>query len=155
MLRPADPAQDEDPEQPDEASGSRFTALRQFAIETCTESLTSDCSSLLPGDSPGSPYTRIYTSDADAFDATAPRPVAPDLLFQRFDVPDTMATHVRLVALENQCSGTAEYAGEQDDDPLNATDCKTASDGDEAVRAAELEVFRSRRAARNAARAAT
>lgn len=63
------------------------------------------------------------------------------MLFQRFDVPDTSATHVRLVALEKQCSGTAEYAGEQDSDPLNATDCKLASAQDESVRAAELQVY--------------
>jgi hypothetical protein len=135
MLRPA-PEGDPDPD-----AGSRFTALRQFAIEVCTESITDDCSSLLPAGAPLSPYTRIYTSPADAFDSTLPRPLAPDLLFQRFDVPDTSATHVRIVALENQCSGADEYAGEQDDDPFNATDCKTASDRDEIVHVAELEVY--------------
>jgi hypothetical protein len=62
-------------------------------------------------------------------------------LFKTFTIPTTSATHVRLVALENQCTGQAGYAGEQDDDPLNATDCKDASTGDESVRAAELEVF--------------
>jgi hypothetical protein len=67
--------------------------------------------------------------------------VAPDLNLRRFDVPDTAATHVRLVALENQCTGLAGYAGEQDADPLNATDCKTASDSGLSVRAAELQVF--------------
>jgi len=147
LLRPADPAQDEDPEQPDDESGSRFTALRDFAIATCTQSTTSDCSSVLPADAPGSSYTTIYDStdgkaaDEAAFDSTLPRPLAPDLIFDRFDVPDTQATHVRLVALENQCSGAPEYAGEQDADPLNDTDCKLASDRDESVRAAELEVF--------------
>lgn len=135
LLRPADP------DQPDPESGSRFTALRKFAIETCTESVSSDCSSLLPGDTVGSPYTRIYTSPADAFDATAPRPLAPDLIFKRFDVPDTAATHVRLVALENQCTGADEYAGEQDNDVLNVTDCKLGSTRDESVRAAELMAF--------------
>ena len=58
-----------------------------------------------------------------------------------FDVPDTQAAAVRLVALENQCTGTAAYAGEQDNDPANATDCKAASDADLSVRAAELQVF--------------
>jgi extracellular elastinolytic metalloproteinase len=141
MLRPADPDQDEDPNQPDEESGSRFTALRKFAIETCVQSATADCSSALPAGAPGSPYQRIYISADDAFPGTRPRPLAPNLIFQTFDVPDTSATHVRLVALENQCSGTPGYAGEQDDDPLNDTDCRIASDRDESVRAAELEVF--------------
>lgn len=121
LLRPANPDQDEDPNQPDEESGSRFAALRQFAIETCTQSITSDCSSLLPGDTPGSPYSRIYTSRSTPSTPPRPRSLVPDLLFKKFDVPDTMATHVRLVALENQCSGADEYAGEQDDDLLNDT----------------------------------
>jgi hypothetical protein len=141
MLRPADPAQDEDPNQPDDESGSRFTALRQFAIEVCTQSATVDCSSTLPSRDAASPYHRIYTSPASAFNSVRPRPLAPDLLFRTFDVPNTAATHVRLVALENQCSGQAQYAGEQDDDPTNATDCKEASTRDESVRAAELEVY--------------
>jgi uncharacterized repeat protein (TIGR01451 family) len=135
MLRPAG-ASDNDAD-----SGSRFTALRKFAIEVCTEGGTSDCSSTLPSGAPGSPYKRIYTSPDNAFDAVKPRPLAPDLLFKRFDVPDTAATHVRLVALENQCTGQSQYAGEQDNDPSNATDCKTGSDRGESVRAAELEVF--------------
>ncbi len=141
MLRPADPAQDENPNQPDDESGSRFTALRQFAIEVCNESASNDCSSTLPSSDAASPYQRIYTSPHNAFNGKRPRPLAPNLLMKRFDVPDTAATHVRLVALENQCTGQAGYAGEQDNDPLNATDCKQASTRDESVRAAELEVF--------------
>lgn len=67
MLRPA--AGDGS----DADSGARFTALRRFAIEVCTQSVTSNCSSLLPA-GPLSPYKRIYTSPADAFDSTLPRP---------------------------------------------------------------------------------
>ena len=86
-------------------------------------------------------WKRIYTSSADAFPGTTPRPVAPNLTLRSFDVPDTQAAAVRLVALENQCTGFAGYAGEQDDDPVNDTDCKAASDADLSVRAAELQVF--------------
>jgi uncharacterized repeat protein (TIGR01451 family) len=141
MLRPADPAQDQSPNQPDDESGSRFTALRQFALETCTESVTSDCSSPLPAGAPWSPYSRIFTSESNAFPSTLPRPLAPDLLLRTFDVPDTAATHLRIVALHNQCTGAPGYQGEQDNDPLNATDCDTASDRGQSVRAAELEAF--------------
>jgi extracellular elastinolytic metalloproteinase len=131
MLRPVpDKAADADPN-----AGSRFTALRKFAIETCTEDSNTDCS----GSSAS--YKRIFTSPDNAFNAVIPRPVIPDLRFQRFDVPDTRATHVRLVVLENQCSGYEGYAGEQDNDPTNSTDCKTVTDRDEFVHAAELEVF--------------
>ena len=86
-------------------------------------------------------WKRIYTSPADAFPAVAPRPVAPNLTLRTFDIPDTTASAVRLVALENQCTGAPAYAGEQDNDPVNDTDCKAGSDADLSVRAAELEVF--------------
>jgi hypothetical protein len=125
MLRPAG----EDPSDPD--SGSRFTALRRFALEVCT----ADCGGR------DARWRRIYTSPADAFPAVRPRPVAPDLQLRSFDVPDTPATHLRFVALENQCTGFGGYAGEQDNDPLNDTDCKAASERDLSVRAAELQVF--------------
>ena len=135
MLTPAPASDDPVPlladadEDPD--SGSRFTALRQFALEACT----ADCGA------PGATWTRFYTSPDDAFPAQRPRPVAPDLTLRSFDVPDTDAAAVRLVALENQCSGFAGYAGEQDEDPLNDTDCKAASDRDSIVHASELQVF--------------
>ncbi len=143
MLVPPDNGDEEGEPQPeDPQSGSRFTALRQFAIEVCTESATNDCSSLVPSsDTAASPYKRIYTSPHNAFNGVRPRPLVPTLTFERFDIPDTTATHVRLVALENQCTGQKGFAGEQDNDPLNDTDCKSASTRDESVRAAELEVF--------------
>ncbi len=62
-------------------------------------------------------------------------------MMQTFNIPDTKATHVRLVMLENQCTGFAGFAGEQDDDPINDTDCKTASDRGTVGHAAELQVF--------------
>ena len=136
MLHPAPPGptdglplvvgSDDDPD-----SGARFTALRRFAVEVCT----TGCSAA------NATWKRIYTSPADAFPAVAPRPVAPNLTLRTFDVPDTTASAVRLVALENQCTGTPAYAGEQDNDPVNDTDCKAGSDADLSVRAAELEVF--------------
>ena len=110
---------------------ARFTALRRFALEACT----SACGSA------GATWQRFYTSPTAAFPAVRPRPVAPNLLLRTFDVPDTPATAIRFVALENQCTGYAGYAGEQDDDPTNATDCKTASDRGQSVRAAELQVY--------------
>jgi extracellular elastinolytic metalloproteinase len=119
-------ATDEDP-----ASGSRFTALRRFAIEVCT----SGC------DSAKASWKRIFTSKADAFPAGRPRPVAPDQTLRSFKVPASRAAAVRLVTLENQCTGTPGYAGEQDNDPLNDTDCATASDRGTIVHASELQVY--------------
>ena len=116
---------DDDPD-----SGSRFTALRKFALQACVSGCTDPAN-----------YTTFYTSADDAFPADIPRPVAPDQTMRTFRFAPVQADAVRLVALENQCTGQAKYAGEQDADPVNATDCKTASDRGTIVHAAELQVF--------------
>ncbi len=114
---------------------SRFSALRSFEIQACTAStLDPNCTNPLN-------FTTIYTSAPDFFPGIAPRPGAPDLIFRSFQVPATTATHVRLKVLTNQCMGGPDFAGEQDNDPLNDTDCQLGSDTDETVYAAELEVF--------------
>ncbi|WP_281390860.1 M36 family metallopeptidase [Nocardioides mesophilus] len=133
MLRPAAEAGTDPQDDPD--SGSRFTALRRFAIETCVQAPGTDCTG------PSAVWKRVYVSPASAFPAVRPRPVAPKLALRTFPLPDVRASHVRFVALENQCTGFAGYAGELDSDPFNATDCKAASDADLSVRAAELELF--------------
>ena len=125
LLRPAE-ENDMDPD-----SGSRFTALRQFAIEVCASGCDSEDS-----------WSRAYTSPGNAFPAVRPRPTSPKLNFRTFTFDAVKAQQVRLVVLENQCTGFEGYAGEIDNDPLNATDCKTASDRGTIVHAAELEVFR-------------
>lgn len=118
--------------QDDPDSGSRFTALRQFALEACT----ADCGSST------ATWTRFYTSPADAFPSGLPRPVAPTLNMREFDVPDTEAAAVRLVTLENQCTGQEAYAGQQISGATAPdTDCKTGSDRGTIVHAAELQVF--------------
>ncbi|MCP3422067.1 M36 family metallopeptidase [Nocardioides pinisoli] len=117
--------------QEDPDSGSRFTALRQFALEACT----TDCGSA------DAEWTRFYTSPADAFPSTLPRPVAPTLTMRGFDVPDTEAAAVRLVTLENQCTGQEAYAGQQTANDTVPTDCKTGSDRGTIVHASELQVF--------------
>jgi extracellular elastinolytic metalloproteinase len=121
-----------DPNDPDDDEG-RFTALRSFNVETC-DGRTANCS--LP-----TSWRTLYTSPADAFPSIVPRPLAPDLTLRTFDVPDTTATQIRFTALDNQCTGGPAYQGEQDNDPLNATDCDTASDQGTVLHAAEFEVF--------------
>ncbi len=124
---PADPGGDT-------ATQNRFSALRQFEIWACRARGSVDCSQ-------DSHFTLIFTSPADAFPAIAPRPRAPDLILRSFDIPQTQATHVRLRVVTNQCTGTPDYAGDQDNDPLNVTDCADGSIQDGNVRAAELQVF--------------
>jgi len=113
---------------------NRFTALRRFEIWTCTASVANgNCTT---------GFTKIYTSHADAFPGVAPRPAAPNLILRDFDVPDTTATHVRLVVLTNQCTGGTAYQGDQDPgDPLNDSDCVSGSSRGNEVRAAELQAF--------------
>lgn len=131
MLNPAPADPTALPLAADPDSGSRFTALRRFALEACV----SDCSS------PRATWNRFYVSSADAFPARQPRPVAPNLILRSFTVPATRAAAIRFVTLENQCTGFKGYAGEQDSDPTNDTDCKAASDRGTIVHAAELQVY--------------
>lgn len=133
MLNPAPADGTEVPlaKDPDPDSGSRFTALRSFALEACVRG----CGSA------DAVWKRFYTSRGNAFPAVRPRPVAPNLTLRGFSVPPTRAAAVRLVALDNQCTGYAGYAGEQDNDPTAPTDCTTGSDRGTIVHAAELQVY--------------
>ncbi|MDP9444292.1 MAG: M36 family metallopeptidase [Actinomycetota bacterium] len=129
MLRPADSRDQNDP-----GGQNRFTALRSFEVLACQAGGAVDCSR-------DADFTVVYTSPADAFPAIAPRPRAPELIIRSFDVPLTLATHLRLRVVDNQCTGAPDYAGEQDADPRANTDCSTASSAAEDVRAAEFQVF--------------
>ncbi|QIN82644.1 peptidase M36 [Rubrobacter tropicus] len=135
LLRP----QEEGDKFGDTDTQSRFSALRQFRILTCTASASNDCSNPTRG------FTGVFTSPASAETGPAsagqPRPTAPDLQLAGFDVRDTTATHVQLRVISNQCTGAAIYQGDPDADPANDSDCTRGSDEDEVVRAAELQVF--------------
>jgi extracellular elastinolytic metalloproteinase len=131
---------------------NRFTALRQFEIWACNAA-TTNCIA------PAIGFTRVYTSPANAFPGFNPRPVSPELILRSFAVPRTTATHVQIRVLTNQCTGNTAFQGEQDNDPLNGTDCREGSPGagtvavfgdlpqvvaprDDEVHVAELQVFR-------------
>ncbi|MEV0823065.1 M36 family metallopeptidase [Nonomuraea rubra] len=123
MLRPGtDPA--------DPGTQNRFSSLRSFEVLACS----ADCAD------PAS-FKKIYTSKANAFDTTLPRPRGADMVIKSFDVRSTSATHLMLRVLTTQCTGNPRYAGEQDNDPNSATDCATASPAREHVRAAEFQAF--------------
>jgi extracellular elastinolytic metalloproteinase len=132
---------------------NRFTALRQFELQTCLADVTNANCTLASG------WTTRLTSPANAFPGFNPRPVAPELIIRSFALPARVrSTHVRIVVLTNQCTGNAAFQGEQDNDPLNGTDCREGSPGagtvevfgdlpqvvaprDNEVRIAELQVF--------------
>jgi len=115
------------------AGQNRFTALRQFEVQTCRAVGPTTCAD--PDD-----FTTAFTSPADAFPAVQPRPRAPQLIIRGFDLSGS-ATHIRFVVLHNQCTGTPDYQGDQDDDPINVTDCSAGSVQDLTVRVAEVQVF--------------
>jgi extracellular elastinolytic metalloproteinase len=116
------------------AGQSRFTALRQFEVWACNSD-KANCSI-------DAGFTKAYTSPADAFPGNSPRPVSPHLILRSFDIPDTKATHLRLVVKTNQCTGGPNFLGEQDADPGNPTDCPTGGTAvTKFVRAAEFQAF--------------
>ncbi len=115
----------------DQDGGSRFTALRKFGVDACSRKCSTGKAK----------WRRVFTSAADAFPSERPRPVAPTLNMRAFAIRPTKAQALRLVVLENQCTGFAGYAGELDSDPTNDTDCKTASDRGTIAHVAEFQAF--------------
>ncbi len=92
---------------------SRFSALRSFEIWACnnggslalkTHTPPADCST-------DAGFKKVYSSGANAFPGSAPRPIAPQLILRRFDVPDFNATHVKLVVKTSQCTGGSAVPG--------------------------------------------
>lgn len=119
----------------DAGGQNRFTALRQFQVLSCDAASGADCSS-------DAGYHVVFTSPANAFPAGQPRPVAPELTMRSFRIHPTLATHLRLRVLSNQCTGAPAYAGEQDNDPGAISDCTTGNTTvAQTVRVAEFEAF--------------
>jgi extracellular elastinolytic metalloproteinase len=128
-----------------EVGRNRFTALRRFRLAVSTD---------------GTTFRPHYTSPADAFPGFNPRPVAPEMILRSFSFPEVRASHVRIVVLDNQCTGNTAFQGDQDADPTSGSDCRLGSPGagpvpvfgdlpqvlaprDDEVHIAELQVFSS------------
>jgi extracellular elastinolytic metalloproteinase len=94
---------------------NRFTALRSFELWACNGK-KDDCST-------DGGFDKVYSSPGNAFPGDAPRPISPIMLLRDFDIPNTKATHLRLVVKTNQCTGGPEFQGDQDADPINNADC--------------------------------
>jgi extracellular elastinolytic metalloproteinase len=118
----------------DVGTQNRFTAVRQFEILSCNAEFA-NCAD------PAS-FRSVFTSPANAFPADLPRPTAPDLIARSFKIPTTVATHLMVRVLTNQCTGTPEYAGNQHDDPRSTSDCVTGNPTvAQTVRIAEFQAF--------------
>jgi hypothetical protein len=118
-------------------NGNRFTAVRQFEIWACDATDGDDCAT-------DAGFSLAYTSADDAFPGNPPRPVAPHMILRSFDIPNTPATHLRLVVKTTQCTGGPAFQGDQDADPAVNADCDSnvaAGASRSFVRAAELQAF--------------
>jgi extracellular elastinolytic metalloproteinase len=115
-------------------NSGRFNALRKFEIRTCN----GICAN------PLTDFTNVaFISADDAFPGDVPRPLQPNLNLRSFALTTpVLATHVQLRVVSNQCTGQVKFAGDQDDDPFNNSDCPASASGS-LVRASEFEVFSS------------
>jgi len=120
-------------------ANNRFTALRSFDAYACRAG--KDSGNPTCDGSIDAGWTKIVSSAADAFPSLNPRPVAPDLTLRYFDTnPAVVATHIKFVVTNNQCTGQASYHGDQDNDPNNNADCNASTRASE-VHVAEVQVF--------------
>lgn len=51
------------------------------------------------------------------------------MILRSFSVPAVRASHVRIVVLDNQCTGNTAFHGDQDSDPTSGSDCRLGSPG--------------------------
>ena len=139
------PAEEEETPSEDPGSQNRFSALRSFDIFTCNAAAGVNCGQ-------GQGFTQVFASPDDAFPARRPRPKVSDLTLRPFQVTESMATHVRMVVRDNQCTGAPDFQTESnpENDPAFNPDCDTEAESPDRaaldppkqiVRAAELQVF--------------
>jgi hypothetical protein len=122
---------------------NRFTALRSFALYACTagkDPANPTCSGTIAAG-----WKSLIVSQDDAFPSVNPRPIGPNLTLRGWQLPQTTATHVKLVVLTNQCTGQTSYQGDQDNDPAVNADCRNGTGVSRAneVHAAELQLYSS------------
>ena len=86
------------------AGNSRFSALRQFQLQACN----AERATTARRPQASRPSTRAA---ANSFPGDPPRPVAPQLILRKFDVPNFEATHIRFVVKTNQCTGSPPIPG--------------------------------------------
>ena len=121
---------------------SRFVGLRSFDAYVCRAgrveaNLTCD-GSIADG------WTKIITGPSDSFPGMNPRPGTQDESLRYFAAPQQLlATHVKFVVTNNQCTGQPSFQGDQDLDPANNAECRTGIRRSE-VHTAEIEVFSSK-----------
>jgi extracellular elastinolytic metalloproteinase len=105
---------------------NRFTALRSFDAYACRT--RKDAANPTCDGSIDAGWTKIVTSPTNAFPSVNPRPIAPDQTLRYFETSSRpIATHVKFVVTNNQCTAQPSYQGEQDADPGTSTDCRVGT----------------------------
>jgi hypothetical protein len=118
---------------------SRFVGLRSFDAYTCKAGKVAanpTCDGSIDAG-----WTKIITGPVDSFPGANPRPGTQDESLRYFtSSPQPLATHVKFVATNNQCTGQPSFQGDQDLDPNNNAERRTGIRRSE-VPTAEIEVF--------------
>jgi hypothetical protein len=110
---------------------NRFTALRSFDAYTCRAGKNAPNPTCDGSVDAG--WTKVVSTASNAFPSVNPRPVTPDMTLRYFDVSSNqVATHVKFVVTNNQCTGQPSYQGDQDNDPNINSDCR-ATQGPNAI----------------------
>jgi extracellular elastinolytic metalloproteinase len=118
---------------------SRFVGLRSFDAYSCRAGKVAanpTCDGSIDAG-----WTKIITGPVDSFPGVNPRPGTQDESLRYFTAsPQPVATHVKFVVTNNQCTGQPSFQGDQDLDPANNAECRTGIRRSE-VHTAEIEVF--------------
>ena len=118
---------------------SRFVGLRSFDAYVCRAGKVA--ANLTCDGSIDAGWTKVITGAADSFPGVNPRPGTQDESLRYFNAsPQPLATHVKFVVTNNQCTGQPSFQGDQDLDPANNAECRTGIRRSE-VHTAEIEVF--------------
>jgi len=121
---------------------SRFVGLRSFDAYVCRAGRVATNPTCDGSIADG--WTKIITGPADSFPGVNPRPGTQDESLRYFAAPQQLlATHVKFVVTNNQCTGQPSFQGDQDLDPNNNAECRTGIRRSE-VHTAEVEVFGSK-----------
>jgi len=118
---------------------SRFVGLRSFDAYVCRAGKVA--ANLTCDGSIDAGWTKVITGAPDSFPGVNPRPGTQDESLRYFTAsPQPLATHVKFVVTNNQCTGQPSFQGDQDLDPGNNAECRTGIRRSE-VHTAEIEVF--------------
>jgi len=121
---------------------SRFVGLRSFDAYVCRAGKVAANPTCDGNIADG--WTLLLSAPSDSFPGVNPRPGTQDESLRYFDAAKSLvATHVKFVVTNNQCTGQPSFHGDQDLDPTNNAECRTGIRQSE-VHTAEVEVFGSK-----------